>query len=188
MGMPGGKKHKYAMQWGMTITKPNWITDSIEKGFAQSWQLNQYKGMWSKTLLNVPHGRVVPRRRRALFSFWPLDKSINRQKLPLAVRHLKKRPQPKHVMLLKIHAKLLPFMLLKTSKLNSKSCWIRLETVTLQMIYSTVWSSVWPVSINVKGSNSAKLSKIEVEWFSRKFQVQSPTCSPLELISIRTQK
>jgi NAD-dependent DNA ligase len=43
MGMPGGKKHKYAMQWGMTITKPNWITDSIEKGFAQSWQLNQYK-------------------------------------------------------------------------------------------------------------------------------------------------
>ena len=44
MGMPGGKKHKYAMQWGMTITKPNWITDSIEKGFAQSWQLNQYKG------------------------------------------------------------------------------------------------------------------------------------------------
>ena len=39
--MPGGKKHKYAMQWGMTITKPNSITDSIEKGCAQSWQLKE---------------------------------------------------------------------------------------------------------------------------------------------------
>ena len=46
MGMPGGKKHKYAMQWGMTITKPNWITDSIEKGFAQSCSSSKGMGLF----------------------------------------------------------------------------------------------------------------------------------------------
>ena len=43
LGSPGGKKHKYAKQWGFTIVNPQWINDSVKKGFAQLHSLDKYK-------------------------------------------------------------------------------------------------------------------------------------------------
>ena len=43
VGSPGGKKHKYAKQWGFTIVNSQWIDDSVKKGFAQLHSLDKYK-------------------------------------------------------------------------------------------------------------------------------------------------
>ena len=43
MGGPGGEKFKYAKEWGMTIITTKWITDSVQKGFAQLVTRKKYQ-------------------------------------------------------------------------------------------------------------------------------------------------
>jgi len=43
IGSAGGKKYQYAKRWGITVIPYKWIEDSVNRGFALSTDLPEYR-------------------------------------------------------------------------------------------------------------------------------------------------